>query len=70
MQAFLLLLKKAVGMVGLYFLKKYAAELAYDALVETLEKLAAKTETNTDNVMVANLKRDREEAIAIIKGVF
>lgn len=70
MQAFLGLLKKAVGAVAMYFIKKYAAEFAYDETVKLLGKLAKRTDTTTDDEMVAKLKHDRDDAIAIIKGIF
>lgn len=70
MQAFLILLRKSIGAVAMYFVKRYAAEFAYDEAVKLLDKLAKRTDTDTDDAVVAKLKADRDDAIAIIKGIF
>ncbi len=46
---------------------KYAAELLLDFTLKTLEKAAAKTETNFDNELVTKVAAERDVILAIIK---
>jgi hypothetical protein len=64
----LMIIKNAIGAVAMYYLKKNAPELVYDASVSGLDKLAKMTETKIDDDAVNKLKHDREEYIKIIKG--
>lgn len=63
----LLLVKNAIGAIALYYLKKHAPELVFNASVESLEKLASYTSTNIDDDAVSKLRADKEEYIAIIR---
>lgn len=53
--------------IFLHIVTKYAAELVLDFTLKTLEKAAAKTETNFDNDLVSKLAHEREVILAIIK---
>jgi hypothetical protein len=68
MQAILLILKNSVGALALYFAKRYAAELIYDASLDVLDKLADYSDSDVDDNMVANFRKDRGHALKIIKG--
>ena len=68
MQAILLILKNSVGALALYFAKRYAAELIYDASLDVLDKLADYSDSDVDDNMVANFRKDRGQALKIIKG--
>lgn len=52
----------------LFFIRKYAAGLVFDIVVETAEKLAKKTDTEIDDNAVAQIKADKQEFIAALKG--
>tara|TARA_B100000768_G_scaffold174553_1_gene184995 strand:+ start:414 stop:623 length:210 start_codon:yes stop_codon:yes gene_type:complete len=64
----LLIIKNAIGAIAMYYLKKNAPELVYDASVAGLDKLAKMTDTKIDDDAVNKLKHDRDEYIKIIKG--
>lgn len=64
----LIIIKNAIGAIALYYLKKNAPELVYDASLEGLDKLAKMTETKVDDDAVNKLRHDRDEYIKIIKG--
>jgi hypothetical protein len=66
--ALLLILKKAIGAIAMYYLKKNAAELLVDVTIEASDKLAKMTETKFDDDGVNKLRHDREDYIKIIKG--
>ena len=69
MPAIALIVKNALGALLMYFAKRYAAELVYDAAVEAGDKLAKSTEfTNIDDDVIDKLKKDRTAALKIIKG--
>mgnify|MGYP003635901612 FL=1 len=68
MQAILLILKNSVGALALYFAKRYAAELIYDASLDVLDKLADYSDSDVDDNMVDNFRKDRGQALKIIKG--
>ena len=50
------------------YVKRYAAELLFDYVVEQAEKLAKRTDTQIDDDAVAMLKSDRDDFIAAFKG--
>tara|TARA_R110002050_G_scaffold89012_3_gene187524 strand:- start:6241 stop:6450 length:210 start_codon:yes stop_codon:yes gene_type:complete len=64
----LMIIKNAIGAIAMYYLKKNAPELVYDASVSGLDKLAKMTDTKIDDDAVNKLKHDRDEYIKIIKG--
>ena len=65
MKAFVGSLVKA----GLMFvIKRYAASLVFDLIVEQAEKLSRRTDTEIDDKAVAMLKQDKNEFIAALKG--
>ena len=68
MPAIFSIIKNSLGALALYFAKRYAAELIYDASVDMLDKLAKKTDTKIDDDAVSKLKQDRDHALKIIKG--
>lgn len=53
--------------VLLHLATKYAAELLLDFTLKTLEKAAARTETNFDNQLVSKVAAEREVILTIIK---
>lgn len=55
---------KALGAVGIYLAKKYAASIIFDIVVEAAEKAAKKTETQIDDEVVAKVKADKKNIIA------
>ena len=69
MPILLITLKNILFGAGLHFVKKYAAELVYDELVNGLDKLSKNTETKTDDKAVEYLKQDKKEMLKIIKGL-
>lgn len=62
------IVKTAGKALGLYLVKAYLLSVVYDLIVEALEKLAKKTDTNIDDELVASLKKDKEKVLAVIKG--
>ena len=68
MPALLLIVKNSLGALALYFAKRYAAELIYDASLDMLDKLADYSETQVDDDAVSKLRQDRDQALKIIKG--
>lgn len=54
--------------LAIHFATKYAAELLVKAAIEAMEKAAAKTTTQLDDLLVAKVKADQEEIIKIISG--
>ena len=68
MPALLLIVKNAIGALALYFAKRYAAELVYDVALDSLDKLADYSDSDIDDNMVANFRKDRDHALKIIKG--
>tara|TARA_R110000751_G_scaffold81975_1_gene165119 strand:- start:708 stop:920 length:213 start_codon:yes stop_codon:yes gene_type:complete len=68
MQAILLILKNSVGALALYFAKRYATELIYDVSLDMLDKLADYSDSDVDDNMVDNFRKDRGQALKIIKG--
>lgn len=65
MPAFLI---KVLKGLAIHFATKYAAELVVKASIEALEKAAAKTATQVDDVLVAKVKADQAELVKIISG--
>lgn len=53
--------------IGLYFLKRHAIDLAFDAIVEAAEAGATHTEWKLDDKAVKALKDDREAILKIVK---
>lgn len=53
--------------VLLHLVTKYAAELLFDYTLKTLEKAAAKTETNFDDKLVTSVANERDVILGIIK---
>lgn len=64
----LTIIKNAIGAIAMYYLKKNAPELVYDASLASLDKLAKMTETKIDDDAVNKLRHDRDEYIKIIRG--
>ncbi len=60
--------KVAAKAVLVYVIKKYAASVVFDLAIEWLEKLAKRTDTETDDNAIKAIKADKEDLIAIIKG--
>lgn len=54
--------------LAIHFATKYAAELLVKAAIEAMEKAAAKTSTQLDDLLVAKVKADQQEIIKIISG--
>lgn len=65
MPAFLI---KVLKGLAIHFATKYAAELLIKAAIEALEKAAAKSTTEVDDILVAKVKADREVLVQIISG--
>lgn len=59
---------KVLKGLAIHFTTKYAAELVVKAFIEALEKAAAKTATQVDDVLVAKVKADQAELVKIISG--
>lgn len=57
----------AAKAILLHLATKYAAELLFDFLLKSLEKAAAKTETEFDNELVSKVAAEREVILDIIK---
>lgn len=57
----------AAKAILLHLAAKYAAELLLDFLLKTLEKAAAKTETQFDDQLVSKVAAEREVILDIIK---
>lgn len=53
--------------LGLYLIKKYAASLAFDAIMEASEKAAKQTNTQVDDDIVAKVKADKEAILSFFK---
>jgi len=64
-----LIIKKVLGTLAMYYLKKHAAELAVDAFIAGADKLAKLSETQFDDKEVEKLRADRAELIKIINGL-
>lgn len=61
------LLGKIATAIGVYFLKRHAITLAFDAIVEAAEAGASRTDTQLDDKAVKALKDDREAILKIVK---
>lgn len=61
-------LTKVFKGLAIHFATKYAAELVVKAAIEALEKAAAKTATQVDDLIVAKIKADQAELVKIISG--
>lgn len=59
---------KVIKGLAIHFATKYAAELLVKAAIEALEKAAAKSTTEVDDILVAKVKADREVLVQIISG--
>lgn len=57
----------AAKAILLHLAAKYAAELLFDFILKSLEKAAAKTETEFDNELVSKVAAEREVILEIIK---
>lgn len=57
----------AAKAILLHLAAKYAAELLFDFLLKSLEKAAAKTETEFDNELVSKVAAERQVILEIIK---
>lgn len=55
---------KGLGAVGIYLVKKYAASIIFDIVVEAAGKAAKKTDTQIDDEVVAKVKADKAAIIA------
>lgn len=58
----------AAKFVIIGYIKRHAAELLLDYVIEQAEKLSKRTDTQLDDNAVAMLKSDRQDFIAAIKG--
>lgn len=52
----------------MYMARKYLASLMFDVLIEALEAGAKKTKTKIDDELVAKIKADKSNIIAVIKA--
>ena len=64
----LMIVKKVVGSVFMYYIKKNAPELFFDVSLEVCGRLAAMTETTMDDDAVDKIRKDKEQYIKIIKS--
>lgn len=64
-----LIIKKVLGTLAMYYLKKHAAALAVDLFIEGADKLAKMSETQFDDKEVEKLRADRAELIKIINSL-
>lgn len=61
------LLGKIAAAIGMYFLKRHAIDLAFDAIVEAAEAGSTHTDWELDDKAVKALKDDREAILKIVK---
>jgi hypothetical protein len=52
----------------LYLIKKYAAQIVFDLIVQALERAASKTDNKIDDDLVATLKSERTTVLTFMKG--
>lgn len=62
-----MVVKNILVAITLYFLKRHAIDLAFDAIVEAAEAGASRTDTKLDDNMVKALKEDREAILKLVK---
>lgn len=53
--------------LGMYLIKKYLPELAFDLVLAGAEKIASKTSTQVDDEWVDKVKHDKEEILKEIR---
>lgn len=53
--------------VGLYLIKRYAASIAFDAIMEASEKASKRSDTLIDDDIVAKVKADKATILSFFK---